>query len=840
MGYEDRMALMEKTYCVPQDKENLILFRGGAGGLGKWVLNGVQWKLKCKSYFDRYYKTSRNIFVPSDGDIIMDALSFLCTETTGRSFVFKSYDIVEHLQFLGYSKGALQTSLGASGTSKIVPYIAYSEQKNVIFICEIVRKGFSPYWCWKNVATMIKHFLVLYGNVICKSEVAIVGLLIKQNENQEELVLCSFCNLFSPLFKFFQSPSTIRDWWSSIENYEGWWKLENPRKRNTLFNDLASEILCFMALQKRELPSLTNDKILQFKQTYFLYTRRQMEIHFSRSKHVVIQGSYGSGKSLMGLKKLELIYRSMGPNENIIYINFDRYSNLHFLMEENIKKYLKIPRRKIKCVSSIRNILESPGQRIYVCHNSAGENLSSILLDTLLINRRQSKRVKTNSHLVVEEYDGEKLTYKEAARITTLAKSDVLINSNIILLAQPLMKNRSWNLGNKCYERETCMFHQLEETFKIVKLEEVLRCSNQIGRIIKSTQNFLRSNDTVFKTEMDQLTVEDQPQHKNNKERMISPSAPNSNYSEVGNSINEKFSNPSHDSSKADESPVLVMDLDQLFKRSTQLKESKAAKSKIVSKFDFLCKPKQGPDIEGLKPSLVEFSEGINSTSDVGVVALALVLKTFVAENKKTTVLHMDDERPRILKRTMQVLLRLLDETFSYTEDIELFLRKNARTKMIFSSNIRSVNGLEFDNVAVVVSQSEYYLKHYLLQAISRCTFSLTIILLPNIKVNMKERVLQIFSTFSSRMTNDITKETVANMAKLWNHEFLVKQVVVTECKDCEEKCVSSIGSNLTDNKLIFEVHTHSDQYKDHLFRVNTEFEEQPICTNVSVLVDNQ
>ena len=101
-----------------------------------------------------------------------------------------------------------------------------------------------------------------------------------------------------------------------------------------------------------------------------------MNIHFSDAKHVVIQGSYGSGKSLIGLKKLELIAKSLGQDEKIIYVNFDCKSQLHYLMEDNVKQYTGISSRKIKRTNDIRDILESPDQLIYVCHNCKGMNLS--------------------------------------------------------------------------------------------------------------------------------------------------------------------------------------------------------------------------------------------------------------------------------------------------------------------------------------------------------------------------------------------------------------------------------------------------------------------------------
>ena len=168
-----------------------------------------------------------------------------------------------------------------------------------------------------------------------------------------------------------------------------------------------------MAVQEKGLPTLTDNKSQQFKQTYFLYTRQQMDIHFSNAKHVVIQGYYGSGKSILGLKKLELIWKSLGRYEKIIYINFNHKSSLHFLMEKSIIEYVEIPSRKIKRINDIRDISESTSPLIYVCHNKAGKNLSVMLQETVRLNTSISEIAKTNYHLIVEEYDGEMLSNEE-------------------------------------------------------------------------------------------------------------------------------------------------------------------------------------------------------------------------------------------------------------------------------------------------------------------------------------------------------------------------------------------------------------------------------------------
>ena len=807
MGDEDTKVLRQSVASIPRDIEKVIKIHGGAGELGIKVFKGAQWKMKCKKYFNRYFKTSSVIMVPSDGDIIMNTLSSVCCGSEGRGFVFKDYDIVKHLEFLGYDKVALQAKLGMAPTSKSISYVVYIEQKNVVFICEKFLKGSNIYQCLKDIALKVKYFLTLYDREIYASGVKVIGVLIRGEEIEEDLVECKFCYLFSLSYKDFESPTIFESWWELVETYEDWWDFESQEMQSKLFDDLAAEILCFMAVQEKGLPDLTGNISKQFKQTYFLYTPQQMDIHFSDAKHVVIQGSYGSGKSLLGLKKLELISNSLGRNEKIIYINFDWKSNLHFYMEKNLREYVEILPKKIKRINGIRDILESPNPLIYVYHNSAGEDLSSILHETVRLNTSTSEIAETNYHLIVEEYDGETLTHDEAAKITKSVKESVLRESKIILLAQPLMKSRSWNTGKTSYEWETCMFNDLKNTFKIVKLEEVLRCSNEICGITKSAQNFVRDKHSVFTTEMGKLKFEQQQQPEDNKKRkpVVSTSLAESNYPNVETSISEKIPDKSRDHG---------MELDQAFKSSAPVQKSKTA-GKIVSRFGFLSEPNLGVDIKGLKPNLVEFSEGIDSTSDATVISLALVLKHFIGKNKATTLLHMADEQPRILTRTIHLLLKL-DEKFSYTQDIEVYLKKNKKYKMIFGSSFCRVNGMEFDHVVIVVNEAEYYLKYYLPQAISRCTYDLTFVLLPREKLDMEKYLL-----------HNKTKETVANMVEELKRECLVKQVVVTECKECKKNCYCF--SKEAEDKQKFGVHTHSQQYKDYLLHLAncTELEEE-------------
>ena len=841
MGNENVKFLKQSVASIPRDNDKEIEIDGGAGEMGKNIFKVSHWKTQCRSYFKRYFKSLPVIVGPSDKDKIMNTLCSVCSGSKSRGFVFKNYDITKHMDFLGYNKGLLVANLGAAPTSQSISYIAYIEQKNVMFICEEVSNGANICQSSKNIAVMVKRFLTLYNMEIQASGVKVIGLLISGEEKQEELVECSFCQLFSLSYEDFESATAFNARWNVIEVYEDWWNLAdtglsdfvNPEKQHQLFEEMAAEILCFMAVQEKGLPTLTDNKSEQFKQTYFIYTRQQMEIHFSNAKHLIIQGAYGSGKSLLGLKKLELISKNLGQHEKIIYINFDPKSNLHFVMEKNVKRYAGIPQRKIKHTNGILEILQVPGPLIYVCHNSAGEDLSTMLQETVRLNAT-SKIDKTNYHLIVEEYDGETLSYAEAAKITEVVQGSDLLESNIILLAQPLMKTRSWNLGKASFENETCVFNELENIFKFVRLEEVLRCSNKICRITKSSQTFVQNKDSVFKTSMNNVTLDQQHLSKDNKKLIVSPSVPESSYtdldtpSKVKTSRNE-VSNPTVDISTSDRRLDRRMDLDQAFERSAPLQKSKGAKSKIVSKFGFLSEPKEGVDIKGLEPNIVEFSKDINLGSDIAVISLALVLKKLIGKNEATTLLHMAEEQPRILKRTTQLLPRLIDEKFSYTQDIEEYLQKTKQSKMIFSSNFRRVNGMEFDHVIIVVSHSEYYLKYYLPQAMSRCTFDLTLVMLPKDKMKSKKGVVQNLKQKLKKHRSEKNKETVSNMIEELKHQCRVKQVAVSECRLCENNRDCYSISSVTDNKETFHVHTHSGQYKELLSHLAEypEYEDQ-------------
>ena len=850
MQNEDRRTLLTNISDMTRDEKKTLEINRGAGTIGKEYIKLAGWKDECTRYFASYYKSRDIITVPSDRDTIMTTLYELCSRNAGRGFIFKNYDMINHLDFLGYDKNLLAKHFMTRLTTNFPTYLAYIERKKIILICGRT--------CVQNIVTSVKCFLTLYGEIIQVNGITVIGILIRENEKGNKSIRCKFCKLFSTSHIVFESTNNFLTWWKLIEAFHNWWDLDGSQRisirtddRNEiLFDILAAEILGFMAaVMIPTIPSLTKDVIQQLRQTYLLYTPQQMNAYFSDNKHVVIQGSYGSGKSILGLKKLELIWKNLNQkqqkkikNEIIFYVNYDNKSQLHTQMAINVTEVLRIFSRNVQCISSFEEMSKLRDSTVYVWQNKAGEKLSTIL--EKFTGMKKLKMVKVN--VIVEEYDGETLTRKEAAHIKKLIKMDNFKESHVIILQQPLTKKRSWSVGKDSYERESCMFQELEGPFKVIKLEKTLRCTNEIYNLTKFTQNLVQNKESVFSTDIDKL----KPPLKQ-KQTSVSAESNSKILSNPESTIPSK-ENVRSDPNKVDEPLEQPIDLDHAFKNLSVLQNRGGGKSKIVSNFSFVCEPQKGLDITEKTPKLIKFSEQINSTSNIAAIALTLALNEFISENKKTTLLYTSDKEPKILRMAIHLFPLIVSKVCKiesiekyeviYTDRLEEYF-KNKETRMVFVSNFRSVNGMEFDNVLILLNCSEYYLKHFLPQMISRCNCNLNFILLPKEKESVKRTSSLVkVSNFLLRSKSVEEKFTVGNMIEEWKRESLVEscewdyRIIECQRQTCQEDRKCYCISTETDD--LFTV--HSEYYGNHLSAHNENLKENKQTVDICGLAEDR
>ena len=271
MGKEDPQGLIFDISTITRDPTKQIEFKDVPRKIGKDIYTRDMWEKTCVNLFNKKYKDAKIITIPSDLDKIMDTFSKLCLENQGRGFIFKDYDMLDHLLYLGYSRAMLKQKLGAILENSIKIYLAYIERMNVIFLCCTVKSDSSVFQCMNFITTSIKYFLILYNKMIGSTEVKIVGLLIQENEAKEKHFECAFCNLFSPKHEVFESPRSFKKWWSTVENYRNWWDLSNPLKLSKLFDVLAAQILGYIEKKNVCSPGLIYHK--QLDRENFIYNK---------------------------------------------------------------------------------------------------------------------------------------------------------------------------------------------------------------------------------------------------------------------------------------------------------------------------------------------------------------------------------------------------------------------------------------------------------------------------------------------------------------------------------------------------------------------------------------
>ena len=101
----------------------------------------------------------------------------------------------------------------------------------------------------------------------------------------------------------------------------------------------------------------------------------------------MLTGNYETGKTVVALKKLELLYESLEEEEVIYYVNFAGNSQLHHvIMEKNKTK------KKVKVIQ--------------------GDTTLSNIVNFKILPDEEKNNIR-NIRLIVEEYDSQYLSEKE-------------------------------------------------------------------------------------------------------------------------------------------------------------------------------------------------------------------------------------------------------------------------------------------------------------------------------------------------------------------------------------------------------------------------------------------
>ena len=193
-------------------------------------------------------------------------------------------------------------------------------------------------------------------------------------------------------------------------------------------------------------------------------TPEQSKIAYLPQKHLIIKGTYGSGKTVVACKKAELIARSMTKEDSLYYIICDSRS----MLKEEIQQHPEI--------NILHNIKQKP---------------ESALVEQILDSN--SKNGKIN--LIFDEFYGENLGEREVKKLNQQFKrNERLKDSHVIFIAQPfIMESEITDAVAKENMLKTLDSMSLPEV-----LSDNMRNPMAINRLVTATKSALEDQSMVY------------------------------------------------------------------------------------------------------------------------------------------------------------------------------------------------------------------------------------------------------------------------------------------------------------------------------------------------------
>ena len=680
-------------------------------------VKNIDFDQRCITYFEENFeslaKEAPLILPCKEPKIFKDIVNTMeswCKKTNESSgikgLVLHSFSVFRHLKHFGFAREALQRSLKIRVFSEEPVTIVYNPQEHVLLLIRNAEN--------RDLETDVKlglddlkMFILLCNDNLKGSKMKLISLVVTEKEKDFELK-CTNCTNNVLSLETFKDLPTFENWY---ENRAVYFEKESVENKDADFiKFFLAKITGTVAatfIYGEYMPTLTVSPNEKMENLSVLLTRQQMEILYSQHKHMIIKGGFGCGKTVIAAAMLKKISENLRNDENLYYICYDARSQLL----SQIKK----------------DVQNKTDANITPYHNKEKRNLSEIMRDVL---QQDGSTKKTN--FVVDEYDGEDLDESEANRLNKVFTKSPK-KSYIILIVQPIEK-----------ERIIFNTHQSQNRFDLLKnmevhqLNIVMRNSVEIHNLIKVTMDLLQKQKTVF------------IHHKTNKkESEVAIDAPISRenaaneLSKPGSDIDTELPSrkkESHEENQEENSSTRKLGLDEaqavsesLLKKDygvvTNFLNATAGflsfgKNKTTTKFLFAEVDKTGHKITSKKPVLYEVKDKGGFQK---IISLIAIFEERQIKKGEHVVLHFDTSTnaiPEIFFFAFVHHFKMQDKIINNYETFK------SREKSVLVCSYPTFRGLEHPKITVVLDRDIYYVQHYLVETLARCTTDLCVVVL--------------------------------------------------------------------------------------------------------------
>ena len=800
------------------------------------------WQKECNDWLNRFYTSDGEfievITVPdSTGKVdesslrnkIIYILKNWCNlSSNALGLVAANYNLVNSLLFHGVTEATLKETLKINNfppdSERI---IVYNALKNIIFVVRLISDDINEILA--HCISDVKLLTLLLKDELHESGTKIAGLMVYNSNDKIKHCVekCTHCNICIVTPEIFQSEEFFENFWIKYTERRKFNEIEpelpTSNKVDT-FSAVASKILGHMARHKTNtLPTvIQNDPVKAILEAEMLLDRYQMEIAYAQQKRIILKGEYGSGKTVIALKKMQLLLETLKDKEAIYYINFNGRSELHGIIKQKLETFCK----------SNKNIKVIGGSH----------NLSYIIKSQILTAEDKIGVDKIN--LIVDEYASENLTKSEANTLhKTFEKVKQFRNSTILIATQPIEIDRQviFNDSHKLYYEKGHMFEQLK-TFKVYNLKYVMRTTVQINALAKVTQDYLNSKSNLYiQHQTKQKGSRGDTHYQNIYEELPCPCLKTRNPSKmkqvlsklptpmknvfskmkrntykiknISNSLRPPTfyvaSPPSSCISQTAASDRVqlhdIVDSDELQKLTfSRDKQNTEKNQRIITTYHYPCESKIGHGIHGPLPQVIYLSPSISQIEQVVLMGMFFKNSFEKLQLKRIVIAHFEPSDSFWLK---WLLLKLsLYTSLKVTNDVKEFLEERCNN-IVLVKNYTFLKGLEFPNVVLMLDANEYYLKQFIPEAMTRCQSYLCILIKRPEKNLGNDTVADLLNFWHT--VNAEEKKPIINIIKI---DFCSKTLCCIKVYHEKEFCNEAVSGNVINS---YNMHKNCRLYED-------------------------
>ncbi|XP_047138831.2 uncharacterized protein LOC124814829 [Hydra vulgaris] len=624
----------------------------------------------------------------------------------------------------------------------------------------------------------------------------------QSNEKEQELKQILF------LCKDDMEDENINQWWRSVAAY-CFGKYNNKSNNSVFFKKLIGLTMIVMAaVDKVNFPTIHFDPQKQINT--LLLNNEQREAIYSMELKKIITGGYGSGKSIVGKEIVKNCITKMSENPlTLYYICCNHFSLFQCEIKEFVDRVKKAPNVTVVC----DNLYEL-WKKMHVNEDIKNDYISiPKLLEYLVV-------INTNKvYFVLDELSSDYVKEEDAIQFNILFSS-ALKESLVVFIPESVGKNRMLIKNNKKCLIQKYYFNEEALDMKVFTLSKSMRVTRCNKLLIDSSQDSICESKTVCNfpnSIVDKISPNSKNDSFENKHSRTKENFPNyfssteykdesilndiytvvENLSDLGMTNDKKFVyNPPDENHLSNTKVVSTIkkdfyeyDYDHVSKHVAV--QTNEVVSNCFMKTTFIFKPSiTGHSIIGKKPKVVYLPfHDITEKRSVKILSVVLECLCFNKLRRTVVICNNMEEVPSV-SYAIDIIGNY--ESVIYTPHLQKknpnFSKKvKVKKKLINKLNIlvtdsKGFSGDESESVIVLVKQDEIYLRHTLVDAISRSTSHLTVLVLDHGYKDILDKNATI-----ANVLNNWTEERVKELkVRIYNNENqpenIDEKVITHEC----------------------------------------------------------